>query len=173
MQGNSMNGFWRGVFLLGLLSACPLGAFSAEEAKQQNDQKPAEAKLSAAERKFQQTMSGAVLVGHFTTAGAEPADKLNEERYEIRKVAKVAGKQNTWRFFVRIRYDELDVTLPLDLEVFWAADTPVITLTNFTIPALGTFSARVLVYGQRYAGTWQHGDKGGHLFGRVVHAGKE
>ncbi|MDH3717131.1 MAG: hypothetical protein OES79_03325 [Planctomycetota bacterium] len=168
-----MSGIWRGVFLLGLLGACPLWAVSAEDAERQNDQKPAEAKLSAAERKFQQTMSGAVLVGHFTTMGAEPADKLNEERYAIRKVSKLADKQNTWRFFVRIQYGELDVTLPLDLEVFWAADTPVITLTNFTIPALGTFSARVLVYGQRYAGTWQHGDKGGHLFGRVVKDEKE
>ena len=69
---------------------------------------------------------------------------------------------------MRIQYGELDVTLPLDLQVFWAADTPVITLTNFTIPALGTFSARVLVHGSGYAGTWQHGEQGGHLFGRVL-----
>jgi hypothetical protein len=168
-----MNGIWHGVFWLGLLGACPLVAVSAEDVGRQNDQQPAEAKPGAAERKFQEEMSGAVLVGHFTTVGAEPAGKLNEERYAIRKVSKIADKQNTWRFFVRIQYDDLDVTLPLDLEVFWAADTPVITLTNFTIPALGTFSARVLVHGQRYAGTWQHGEKGGHLFGRVVRDGNE
>ncbi len=129
--------------------------------------RPVEGKLNPAEWQFQQTLSGAVLVGQFTTLGGAGGAKLSDERYTIRKVFKVEGKPNTWRFFVRIQYDQLDLTLPLLLEVFWAADTPVITLTNLTIPALGTVSARVLIFGDRYAGTWQHGQRGGHLFGRV------
>ena len=42
-----------------------------------------------------------------------------------------------------------------------------ITLTDFTVPGLGTFSARVLIYRNKYAGTWSHGDVGGHLFGTI------
>jgi hypothetical protein len=42
-----------------------------------------------------------------------------------------------------------------------------ILLSDMTIPALGTFSARVFFYGDRYSGTWQHGSVGGHLFGRI------
>ena len=43
------------------------------------------------------------------------------------------------------------------------------TNTANTAPsvALGTFTARVLIYDNRYAGTWQHGKAGGHLFGRI------
>ena len=45
--------------------------------------------------------------------------------------------------------------------------TPVITLTELTIPALGTFSARVVIDNGKYAGTWTHGDVGGHMFGVI------
>jgi len=54
------------------------------------------------------------------------------------------------------------------LQVKWAGDTPVITLTNLTIPGLGTFTSRVMIYGDRYAGTWQHDKTGGHLWGKIV-----
>jgi hypothetical protein len=51
----------------------------------------------------------------------------------------------------------------------WLEDTPVVTLTNYTIPTLGTFTARVFFYGNRYSGTWQHGDEvGGHLYGAIT-----
>jgi hypothetical protein len=51
--------------------------------------------------------------------------------------------------------------------MLWAGDTPIIEMTDVTIPRLGTFSARVFFYGDRYAGTWQHGQYGGHMFGRI------
>jgi hypothetical protein len=46
-------------------------------------------------------------------------------------------------------------------------DTPMIMLDNLTIPGLGTFSARVFFHGDLYGGSWQDGDKGGFLFGRI------
>jgi hypothetical protein len=118
------------------------------------------------ERQFEQTMSGATLVGFFTTEGAETKQGLKPERYTISKVAKASGDH--WTFFVRIQYGEHDATLPLALEVQWAGDTPVITLTDLLIPGFGTFTARVLVYRDRYAGYWSGGDHGGQLFGRVT-----
>ena len=50
-----------------------------------------------------------------------------------------------------------------------AGDTPVITLTHVVVPGLGTFTSRVMVYGDRYAGTWQHDKVGGHLWGHIEH----
>ena len=48
-------------------------------------------------------------------------------------------------------------------------DTPVVMLTDYSIPTLGTFSARVFFYNDRYAGTWQHGKEiGGHLYGKIT-----
>ena len=52
--------------------------------------------------------------------------------------------------------------------VRWAGDTPVISVTNFGIPLIGTYSARVVIYQGQYAGTWSGKTHGGHLFGKIV-----
>ena len=49
----------------------------------------------------------------------------------------------------------------------WIGDTPMITITDLTIPSLGTFTSRVIFHGNRYAGTWQHDSVGGNMFGRI------
>ena len=35
-------------------------------------------------------------------------------------------------------------------------DTPIILMTDATIPGMGTFTARVFFHGDLYAGTWEH-----------------
>jgi hypothetical protein len=124
--------------------------------------------LNDLERQFADRMSGVALVGHFTVDGRDDrAD--NAERYEISSVAKLDG--NNWRFNARIRYGRFDMTLPVVVTMLWAGDTPMITLTDTNIPTLGTFTVRLLFYGDRYAGTWQHGRVGGHMFGRIERSG--
>jgi hypothetical protein len=59
------------------------------------------------------------------------------------------------------------------LDVKWAANTPVITLDELTIPVLGTFSARVVLHDNKYAGTWRHDAVGGHLFGVIEKASED
>ena len=115
--------------------------------------------------KFEQTMSGAVLAGQFTILGKDRG-QMPPEEYTIRRVSKLADG-DYWLFQARIKYGDKDVTLPLPLEVKWAGDTPVITLTDLTIPGLGTFSARVVIDSGKYAGTWTHGEVGGHMFGVI------
>ncbi len=114
---------------------------------------------------FSKQLSGSTLQGHFTVDGQ--TDRLKEERYEIQSVSKLPAG-DMWLFKVRIRYGDHDVNVPLPLTVNWAGSTPVIVVDRVTIPGLGTFDARVVIAGQRYAGTWQHGDVGGHLFGKIV-----
>ncbi len=118
---------------------------------------------AALEEQFRQSLSGATLVGHFTVGDRKD---LREEKYTIAKVSKIPG--GLWLFQVRIQYGKRDVTLPLPLKVRWAGDTPVITLTDLSIPNLGTYTARVLIYRDQYAGTWSGGEVGGQMFGRVV-----
>lgn len=69
-----------------------------------------------------------------------------------------------------MKYGKIDTVLPLVLPVEWAGETPVISMTDFTIPGMGTFSCRVLFHKDRYAGTWQHGEKGGHMWGLIEKA---
>jgi hypothetical protein len=116
-------------------------------------------------KQFEKSMSNVKLVGRFTMFGKEDKEAVKEE-YTISKVTKLPSG-DLWLFNARIKYGTRDITLPLPIEVKWAGDTPVITLTDFTIPAMGTFSARVVIYRDTYAGWWQHGEVGGHMFGKV------
>jgi hypothetical protein len=114
---------------------------------------------------FAKMLTKVRLVGHFTIDG-RPMNDLNEESYEIRSAKKLPEK-DTWLIASRIKYGKNDVTVPLILTVKWAGKTPMITLDEFTIPGMGTFSARVVFHDKKYAGTWTHDDVGGHLFGRI------
>ena len=155
--------------LLTILCAAAPCAFSGEPAanKRSTDQKQDSPPGDEAARfkAFEKTLFGSTLVGHFTVLGQE-AKELKQERYTINSVTK-ADAGDYWIFNVRIKYGDRDVTLPMPLEVKWADDTPVITLSNLVIPGLGTFSARVIIYNDKYAGTWTHGAAGGHLFGVI------
>ena len=125
------------------------------------------ASLPDLERQFTDRMRQVALVGSFTVAGRE--DQVpRQDRYEISSVEKVGTDK--WRFNARITYGSVDATLPIVVTMAWAGDTPMITMTDVAIPTLGTFTARVFFYGQRYAGTWQHGQVGGHMFGRIEKA---
>jgi hypothetical protein len=121
------------------------------------------------EKRFEETMSGATLIGTFTVTG-QADKKLNEEKYTLNRVKKIEGDK--WEFVSRIQYGGHDLTVPLTLDVKWAGDTPVITLTDLPVPGFGTFTARVLIFRDEYAGTWSGGDHGGHLFGRIVKKGE-
>ena len=122
--------------------------------------------LSPNEQRFQEMLSGVTLTGHFTITGEEDSSTLREEKYTITKITKLSD--DYWLFFARIQYGGKDVTVPLKLEVKWAEDTPIITLTDLELPNLGTFTARVIIYRGQYAGTWSSGKHGGHMFGIIT-----
>ena len=145
-----------------LLVIINLVATAAASEDEPAAQKPAQQALF---KSFQETLTGATLVGHFTVLGQQEAG-LKKESYTIRSVTKLP-QEDYWLFQVQIQYAGKDLTVPIPLQVKWAGDTPVITLTNLTIPALGTFSSRVVIYNNKYAGTWTHGKAGGHLFGII------
>ena len=120
--------------------------------------------LTEIERDFHDRMQDVVLVGHFTIAGRETRGG-SPERYEISSVEKV--DDDRWRFDVRMVYGSVDATLPVVVPIIWAGDTPVVSITDFSIPTLGTFTARVFFYEDRYGGSWQHGEYGGLMYGHI------
>ncbi|HVV99959.1 MAG TPA: hypothetical protein VHB77_06450 [Planctomycetaceae bacterium] len=161
-------GWFTSLVLCGLL----LGLNSlavGQEKKGESDDKPTATKAvkdrATLEKELQETLSGSALVGHFSVDGQNSGKPPAEERYTITKAQKL--KDDYWLLMTRIQYGGKDLTLPLTLKIVWADDTPMITLTDLTIPGLGTFTSRVMIYRGRYAGTWQHGEVGGHLWGRV------
>lgn len=129
--------------------------------------------VAAREARLRGMLSGVKLVGRFTIDAPPgtpvPGEKEmpREEEYTITTVTKLADG-DWWTMLARMRFGTVDLTLPVPVEVKWAGDTPVITLDKVTVPGLGTFSSRVVLDGERYAGTWQHDAIGGHMFGRIV-----
>jgi hypothetical protein len=159
--------------VLAIMSVLFLGTgIKAQETKKPPAAQPAaksdKLDREALEKAFAERMSNAALVGHFTDRTRENAKLPREEKYTLGKVAKLQG--DYWLITARIQYGEHDVTLPLSLRVVWAGDTPVITLDKFLVPGFGTFTCRVMIFGDQYAGTWDGGDHGGHLFGKIVRA---
>src|SRR5215467_8106551 len=117
------------------------------------------------DRKFQEMMKGVTLVGRSTRLNDDKV--IGQEKYVIEKVSKLGGE--TWLFQARMQYGGRDIPVPVPVVIKWAGDTPVITLTDLSIPGLGTYTARVLFYRDQYVGTWSSQDHGGQLFGKLVH----
>jgi hypothetical protein len=118
------------------------------------------AKIAALEKQ----LSGTKFIGAFTIDGKKGAPA--KEEYTILDVRKI-GKGDLFLFRARVKFGKTDITLPMPLPIKWAGDTPVISMDNLSIPGLGTFSAHVVIDGDKYAGTWKHGKVGGHLFGKI------
>ena len=116
-------------------------------------------------KRLETDLTNVKLIGRFTVAGREDREPRPEE-YTISSAMKLPDG-DLWLIKARIKYGDKDTTVPMPLEIKWAGDTPVITLTDLAIPNLGTFTARVVIYDNRYAGTWQHGKVGGNLFGKI------
>ena len=114
---------------------------------------PDRAELEAA---FAALMSNATLSGAATDSARAGKDNF-EDAYQLGTVEKLEGDE--WSFEWML--ERGDTTLPLSVkaQVLWAGDTPVITVDEARIPFVGTYSARVVVHGGRYAGTWDGGDQ--------------
>ena len=115
---------------------------------------------------FAEQMSGCKMTGRFTVDGDDGAPQTDS--YTLGEVKKVRDEK--WRIEAKIEYGDKSATLPLTVEVFWAAETPMIQVTDLAVPTLGTFSARVLIHGDQYAGTWSGKDHGGQMYGHIARA---
>ncbi|MFP6901804.1 MAG: hypothetical protein VCA36_12730 [Opitutales bacterium] len=140
------------LFVAAALSFAPLGLTSKELSKEELF------------KNFAKSMKNVRFTGHFTVTGQDLAP--SKETYEIQKVEKF-GDGDLWIFTARVKYGGKDVILPLPLPVKWLGKIPVITMDKVTLPGLGTFSAHVMIDGDKYAGTWAHGKVGGHLYGAI------
>jgi hypothetical protein len=135
-------------------------AQSSQEAKTPKSAKKAEKSIDEIKKEWAKKLSGADLIGFYTTDGQNPKDQ-RKDRYRMSTVS--VAQDDRWIF----TYLHNNIPIPLALKVKMAGDTPVIIMDEFKIAGMGTFSARVMFHGDRYAGTWQHGKVGGLMFGRL------
>jgi hypothetical protein len=122
------------------------------------------ASLTDLERQFTERMRDVSLIGSFTVNGREDRTPRSD-RYDISSVEKVGD--NLWRFNASMHCCGVNGVIPVAVPMRWNGDTPMIMMTDTSLPGLGTFTVRLFFYGDRYAGTWQHGAVGGQMSGRI------
>jgi hypothetical protein len=155
------------ILLLALATAVVVSSVFADDTTKDGEKKakPTQEQLI---KDLEKTLTGAKMIGQFTVTGGGDRPPAKEE-YTITSAQKIPDG-DLWLIKAHIKYGKTDTTVPIPLEIKWAGETPVITLTNLNIPGMGTFSSRVVIYEGRYAGTWQHDKVGGHLFGTIEKA---
>ena len=131
---------------------------------------PPKVELNDLEKKFQLSLKNAVFVGRWCLTKDGKMGESRNERYTINNAQKATD--NKWVISARMQWGEKDITVPIPITLLWAGDTPVITLDKLWIPGAGTYSARVMVYDDTYAGTWSGPNYGGLLNGVVTHPKK-
>ena len=119
------------------------------------------------EDKFIKTLTKATFHGRWCLVENGKPGPAKQEKYTINGVSKLGP--DLWLIHARIQYGKKDVNVPVPVYLKWAGDTPVISITNLPIPGIGTYSARVLIYNNTYAGTWSGSDHVGLLNGTISH----
>jgi hypothetical protein len=127
--------------------------------------------LTEAERQFSERMKDVTMVGTFSVDGREGRNRV-PDRYEIVSVEKIANDQ--WRFNAKMNCCGLAdaLAIPIAVPMRFVGDTPMIMMTDTSLPGIGTFTVRVFFYGDRYSGTWQHGRVGGQMSGHIEKRGQ-
>ena len=131
----------------------------------------AKAKQDQLEAKFKETMAGVVMSGRWCPLKDGVLGEEKEDKYTIVSAAKVSG--SSWVINARMKYGDHDFLAQIAVQVKWAGDTAVIIMNELHL--LGpngygeaAYSARVLVYGNTYAGTWSGAGHGGLLKGTIT-----
>jgi hypothetical protein len=130
---------------------------------------PADAKaadMAALEAKFKTTLTDATMSGRWCLIKDGQLTPEKPDKYTIVGVNKLFGDR--WLIRARIQYGGKDITAPVPVRVKWAGDTPVITVDDVGIPGSSTYSARVVIYDDSYAGTWSGPNIRGLLSGMIT-----
>ena len=127
--------------------------------------------MNALEAKFAKTLTDSIFVGRWSLVRDGELSPEKDEKYTIHSAVKV-GDNDQWIITARVQFGQADVSVPVPVQVKWAGDTPVISVTNLGIPGLGSYTARVVVYDGTYAGTWSGKNYGGLLNGVIRKAPK-
>lgn len=151
---------WIGMTVLGA-ALCATASWGAEIPEIPAEPLP----LTEQEQKFADLLTKASLIGGYgARSGAREQPK--PERYDIQSMTKVSDGK--WLVMATMSFKDVNVPIPIPVEVRWAGDTPMMQVTDLAIPLLGSgFSARILFYDSQYSGVWKHGDAGGQMWGVV------
>lgn len=146
------------------LASFSFGAESKPEAAKKSS-------MSAKELAFQKRMEKCIFEGEWCLVKDGQMTPWKKDKYTIQSATKVKG--NDWVVTSRVQFGNVDVNLPIQVKVYWAGDTPVISVTDLPFPGGNIYTARVLVYRDTYAGSWFGKGYGGQMTGTIRSQSKE
>ncbi|HKQ39243.1 MAG TPA: hypothetical protein VJ063_14290 [Verrucomicrobiae bacterium] len=154
----------KGMICLFALFAWVAAAQETSKSEPAGKPAPSQEELEAG---FKKTFTKATMSGRWAPLEEGKLGQEKKDRYNITSVSKV-GK-DLWLMNARVQYGGNELTIPVPIQVKWAGDTAVIVVDKFAMPGnTSTYSARVLVYNNTYAGNWSGEDHGGMLYGVIT-----
>ena len=119
------------------------------------------------EAKLTATLKDATLKGRWAAVKDGQLGPEKEDAYQIVSVKKIDGDK--WQVNARMQYGGQSMDLPIPVIVKWSGDTPVLLFDDVNLGGPRSYSARLMISGNTYAGSWSGGDHGGMLYGVITH----
>ena len=116
------------------------------------------------ERDFVERMRDVSLVGSFTVFGQADLTP-SPDRYDISSVEKVGT--DLWRFQRVCSAAVVNGAGPVVVPMRWNGDTPIIMMTETTLPGLGTFTVRLFFGPIDMPAPGSIGERSGSISGRI------
>ena len=122
--------------------------------------------LESIHKKFSAMLTNATFKG--TWAPIRDGE-LGEEKNDGYKIVSVSKKDGyMWEFITRMTIKGTEINFPMLFEVRFAGDTAVLVLDDVPVGEGKTYSARVMIHNDVYAGSWWgKGGKGGTISGTI------
>jgi hypothetical protein len=137
----------------------------------QNASRAAEAPTATdPEAKLIAIFANATMKGRWAPLKDGQLGEEKEDTYQIVSAQKLDGER--WQINARIQYHGQSVDMPVPATVKWAGDTAVLLFDDINIGTPRRYSARLMIHGDNYSGTWSGGDHGGMLYGVITRAAK-
>ena len=135
--------------------------------------RPAATKADAAarEKAFIALLADSTWDSRWHAFSPEGFTKGGENRYRIVRAQKVKG--DDWVIFGGFELEGKPVELPLSAKIFWADDTPVMSMTGLALPGEPAFDVRILFKGDMFSGVFQSQPLSGALVGVKVKKAKD
>lgn len=139
----------------------------AEDAKPSAAGVESSAPSAEQEAKLTTSLTNATLKGRWAPIKDGQLGPEKEDAYQIVSAKKIEGDK--WVLNARLTYGGQAMDVPVPAVAKWVGDTVVLLFDNINFGGPRNYSARLMISGNTYAGSWSGGDHGGMLYGVIVH----
>ena len=125
-----------------------------------------EPKLEDLHKAFSEMLTDATFKGTWAPIAGGELGEEKDDGYKIVRVTKKKGYY--WEFITRMNIRGTEIDFPMPIQVRFAGDTAVLILNDVPVGEGKTYSARVMIHNDVYAGSWWGvGGKGGTISGTI------